>query len=88
MATPANNHTLARLTVRYPEKTFYLGQVFSDTTNSYKLLWFLGLLLLLQRPRSETLPLADILTEMATAGWHPVCLYRLTFGRQDKLQQG
>jgi hypothetical protein len=78
---------LAGLTVRYPEKTFYLGQVFNDTTNSYKLLWFLGLLSLLQRPRSETLPLADILTEMATAGWHPVCLYRLTLGRQDKLQQ-
>lgn len=78
---------LESLANRYPEKTYYLGQVFNDTTNSYKLLWFLGLLSLLQRPRSETLPLADMLTEMATAGWHPVCLYRLTLGRQDKLQQ-
>jgi len=86
MRNPANNQMLAGLTVRYPEKTFYLGQVFNDTTNSYKLLWFLGLLSLLQRPRSETFPLADILTEMATAAWHPVCLYRLTLGRQDKLQ--
>jgi hypothetical protein len=72
---------------RYPEKTFYLAQVFSDTTNSYKLLWFLGLLSLLQRSRSESLPLSDILTEMATAAWHPVCLYRLTLGRQDRLQR-
>lgn len=86
MCNPADNQMLAGLTVRYPEKTFYLGQVFNDTTNSYKLLWFLGLLSLLQRPRSETLRLADLLTEMATAGWHPVCLYRLTLGRQDKLQ--
>jgi hypothetical protein len=87
MCHPANNQMLAGLTVQYPEKTFYLGQVFNDTTNSYKLLWFLGLLSLLHRPSSETLPLADVLTEMATAGWHPVCLYRLTLGRQDKLQQ-
>jgi hypothetical protein len=87
MCNPANKQMLAGLTSRYPEKTFYLGQVFNDTTNSYKLLWFLGLVSLLQRPRSETLPLADLLTEMATAGWHPVCLYRLTLGRQDKLQQ-
>jgi hypothetical protein len=82
-STPA---MLDGLSNRYPEKTFYLGQVFNDTTNSYKLLWFLGLLSLVQRPRAETLPLADALTEMATAGWHPVCLYRLTLGRQDKLQ--
>ena len=74
------------LSIRYPEKTFYLGQVFNDATNSYKLLWSLGLLSLLQRSNSQTLPLADVLTEMATAGWHPVCLYRLTLGRQDKLQ--
>ncbi len=74
------------LSNRYPEKTFYLGQVFNHTTTSYKLLWFLGLLSLLQRRRSETLPLADILTEMATTGWHAVCLYRLTLGRQDKFQ--
>ena len=75
------------LSIRYPEKTFYLGQVFNDTTNSYKLLWLLGLLSLLKRPNSQTLPLADILAEMATVCWHPVCLYRLTLGRQDKLQQ-
>ena len=79
---------LAGLSVRYPEKTFYLAQVFNDTTNSYKLLWFLGLLSLLQRSRSEAIPIADVLTEMATAAWHPVCLYRLTLGRQDKLQHG
>lgn len=77
---------LAGLTVRCPEKTFYLGRVFNDTTNSYKLLWFLGLIQLLQRANTHTLPIADVLTEMATVGWHPVCFYRLTLGRQDKLQ--
>lgn len=32
---------LAATALRYPEKTFYLGQVFRDTTNSYKLFGFL-----------------------------------------------
>lgn len=40
---------LAGVALRYPEKTFYLGQVFKDTTNSYKLFWFLAILSLLKR---------------------------------------
>jgi hypothetical protein len=77
---------LAGVALRYPEKTFYLGQVFKDTTNSYKLFWFLSILSLLKR--SEELPFrfVDIFIEMAVAAWHPVCLFRLSLGRQDKLQ--
>lgn len=69
-----------------PEKTFYLGQVFKHTTNSYKLVWFLAILSLLKRTQADVLPLADILAEMAVVGWHPVCLFRLSLGCQDKLQ--
>jgi hypothetical protein len=84
----ANNQTpaLAGIAWRYPEKTFALGQVFKDTTNSYKLVWFLAILSLLKRNDDRSLRLADIFTEMAAAAWHPVCLYRLSLGRQDKLQ--
>jgi len=78
---------LAGAAVRYPEKTFYLGQVFNDTTNSYKLVWFLAILTLMKRCEERSLNLADIFTEMAVAAWHPVCLYRLSLGRQDKLQE-
>lgn len=77
---------LAGVALRYPEKTFHLGQVFKDTTNSYKLVWFLAILSLLKRGEEHSLRLADIFTEMAVAAWHPVCLYRLSLGRQDKLQ--
>lgn len=70
----------------YPEKTYFLGQVFKDTTNSYKLFWFLALLSLLKRSDGRALRLADVFTEMAVAAWHPVCLFRLSLGRQDKLQ--
>lgn len=84
----ATNQTpaLAGVALRYPEKTFYLGQVFKDTTNSYKLVWFLAILSLMKRSDERSLRLADIFTEMAVAAWHPVCLYRLSLGRQDKLQ--
>lgn len=71
---------------RYPEKTFFLGQVFKDTTNSYKLVWFLAILSLIKRNNEIAFPIARIFTEMAIAAWHPVCLYRLSLGRQDKLQ--
>src|SRR5271169_4381141 len=77
---------LATVALRYPEKTFYLGQVFKHTTNSYKLVWFLAILSLLRRARADVLALVDILTEMAVVGWHPVCLFRLSLGCQDKLQ--
>ena len=77
---------LAGVTLRYPEKTFYLAQVFKDTTNSYKLVWFLALLSLLKRSSESSFKVADVLAEMAVISWHPVCLYRLSLGRQDKLQ--
>ena len=74
------------IAVRYPEKTLYLGQVFKDTTNSYKLVWFLAILSLLRRNKDNMLALADIFSEMAVVAWHPVCLFRLSLGCQDKLQ--
>lgn len=85
----ATNQTpaLAGVALRYPEKTFYLGQVFKDTTNSYKLVWFLAILSLMKRSEERSLRLADMFTEMTVAAWHPVCLYRLSLGRQDKLQE-
>ena len=37
------------------KKTFYLGRVFADTTNSYKLLWFLAVLALVERTSQRSL---------------------------------
>ncbi len=84
----APNHlpALASIALRHPEKTSFLGQVFHHTTNSYKLVWFLAFLSLLKRSDRRALPLGDLFTEMAVASWHPVCLFRLSLGRQDKLQ--
>lgn len=85
-STTNQTTALAGVALRYPEKTFYLGQAFRDTTNSYKLVWFLAILSLLRRSEARAFAFADIFTEMAATAWHPVCLYRLSLGRQDKLQ--
>lgn len=82
-----NTSGLANIGLRYPEKTYYLGQVFSNTTNSYKLFWFLGLLSLIKKTSETSFFLDDVLCEMVTIAWHPVCFYRLSLGRQDKLQE-
>jgi hypothetical protein len=84
--TQKSQQALAGIALRYPEKTFYLGQVFKDTTNSYKLFWFLSILSLLKRSEELSFRFVDIFTEMVVAAWHPVCLFRLSLGRQDKLQ--
>lgn len=40
----------------------------------------------MKRIEGQAFKLAEPFAEMAAAAWHPVCLYRLTLGRQDKLQ--
>ncbi len=62
---PDPSPALAGVAIRYPEKTFFLGQVFNDTTNSYKLVWFLAILALIKRRDEDAFPISDILTEMA-----------------------
>ena len=79
--------SLVGVATRYPEKAHYLGRVFNDTTNSYKLFWFLGILNVLRRNDAHVIRLTDLLNEMSVAAWHPVCLFRLSLGRQDKLQE-
>jgi len=77
---------LNKISLRYPEKTFFLGQVFNNTTNSYKLFWFLGLLNIIKKGNETAFLLNDVFHEMVVAAWHSVCFYRLSLGRQDKLQ--
>jgi hypothetical protein len=77
---------LSALGASFPEETHYLGQVFNNTTNSYKLFWFLSIIAIVNRKPSERLPLNEIFAEMVVSAWHPVCLFRLSLGRQDKLQ--
>jgi len=74
------------LAARYPSQTFYLGQVFRHTTNSYKLVWFLSILSLLKHAGGKYPRVTDVLREMAVIAWPPVCLFRLSLGCKDQLQ--
>jgi len=71
---------------KFPERTYYLGQVFRNTTNSYKLLWFMAILSILKRKDQIEITMKEIFIEMLSLAWHPVCFYRLSLGKQDKLQ--
>lgn len=63
-----------------------LGRIFDDTTNSYKLFWFRALLEVLEQDGASEIPLHRLTREMVIAAWAPVMLFRLSLGKQDKLQ--
>jgi hypothetical protein len=65
-----------------------LSRLFDNTTNSYKLLFFQGILRLIERSNISDahliLPLAEVAEEMLAIGWYPYKFFRLSFGVQDK----
>ena len=72
------------------QETRFLSAAFDDKATSYKLFWFRALLEVLKR-RWDTescgpIPVSELLGEMLTAAWHPVCLFRLSLGTTDRLQ--
>lgn len=77
---------LQAIRAAYPLQCQTLAQVFDDVTNSYKLFWFLALLNRLPALADTPVIVAELVTEMHVLAWHPVTLYRLSLGQQDKLQ--
>ncbi len=67
-----------------------LSRLFADTTNSYKYLFFLSLLDILNRRQFEVrLPISfqDAIVEMLANAWYPHTFFKLSFGIQDKIAQ-
>lgn len=67
-----------------------LSRIFSDTTNSYKYLFFLSLLDILNRRNFEVLsPISfqELIVEMLANAWYPHKFFKLSFGNQDKISQ-
>ncbi|MDZ7961723.1 MAG: HNH endonuclease domain-containing protein [Aulosira sp. DedQUE10] len=65
-----------------------LTQIFNDTTNSYKYLYFLSLLDIIKRRNFDTLsPVSfqEIIVEMFANAWYPHKYFKLSFGTQDKI---
>ena len=65
----------------------YLSAVFNDTTNSYKFYWFLGILERLNKFQEKEMQIDDIINEMIGEVWYPINYFKLSFGKQDKLEE-
>lgn len=64
-----------------------LSQIFDNTTNSYKYLFFLSLLDILKRRNFEVsfIGFEEIIVEMLTNAWYPHYYFKLSFGTQDQI---
>ena len=65
-----------------------LTRIFADTTNSYKYLFFLSLLDILNRRNFEVLsPISfqEMIVEMLANAWFPHTFFKLSFGAQDQI---
>lgn len=66
-----------------------LSRLFSNTTNSYKYLFFLSLLDILKSQHFENTPikLQDLMVRMLVKAWYPHTYFKLSFGKQDKIAE-
>jgi hypothetical protein len=67
-----------------------LSRLFAETTTSYKYLYFISLLDILNRRQFEVLsPISfeEIIVEMLANAWYPHTYFKLAFGTQDKITQ-
>ncbi len=62
------------------------ANLFDKTTNSYKLLFFLSLLNILQSSLyKNTITFEELAIEMVVIAWYPIRYFHLSFGKQDQL---
>jgi hypothetical protein len=66
-----------------------LSNLFRDTTNSYKLIFFISLLDILKEQHFTSKPISfkDLIKEMLANAWYPHVYFRLSFGLQDKITE-
>lgn len=67
-----------------------LSAIFSNTTNSYKYLFFTAILEILRRRQFEALsPISfqELVIEMLASAWYPHTYFKLSFGKQDQIAQ-
>jgi len=62
-----------------------LASVFNNTAATYKFYWFISILQILTKQKSQTIPIKDILIKMICNAWYPVHYFQLSFGYNDKL---
>ncbi len=63
-----------------------LANIFGSVTNSYKYYWFYSILNIIKDKSVKNISFNEIIEEMIYQSWYPVVTFRLSFGKQDKLQ--
>lgn len=64
-----------------------LAGVFKHVRNSYKFFWLLALLKNIEASTAPHLFIDRLLADMVAQVWYPVTYFRLSFGKQDKLER-
>ena len=78
---------MSQLPISYEVPVNSLAGLFEKTTNSYKYLFFLALIELIEKDnfRTRTIHLEEIFIEMAAISWYPLNHFQLSFGSQDQI---
>jgi hypothetical protein len=88
LTTAKNTGVNQDLPVSYQVDIQVLAQIFNNTTNSYKYLYFLSLLDIINRRKFDTLsPISfqEIIVEMLANAWYSHKYSKLSFGTQDQI---
>lgn len=62
-----------------------LCQVFDNTTNSYKYLWFMAILTKVRFSDRRIFTFDELILEMMKFAWYPLNYFKLSFGAADKV---
>ncbi len=62
-----------------------LGNIFKDTSATYKYFWFVSILQIHARTDCERISVWDIVIRMVANAWYPIHYFRLSFGKSDSL---
>lgn len=60
-----------------------LGNVFANTTATYKYYWFLSILDMYVKKGKEQMVIWEIISDMVASAWYPIHYFRLSFGKLD-----
>lgn len=62
-----------------------LGNIFSNTTATYKFFWFVSIMQIHAKTPNHRISVWDIVIRMVANAWYPIHYFRLSFGKSDSL---
>lgn len=62
-----------------------LGNIFSNTTATYKFFWFVSIMQIHAKSDNPRISVWDIVIRMVANAWYPIHYFRLSFEKSDSL---